>query len=92
MPASATQMLSKNIQTLVKHLVPAGELVLNFDDEITRGATITHGGGVVHEATAKALGIEPAPVPAGKPRAEGASDSEPEPAPAGTTGAGGSSS
>ena len=64
MPASATQMLSKNIQTLVKHLVPAGELVLDFNDEITRGATITHGGGVVHEATAKALGIEPAPVPA----------------------------
>lgn len=63
MPASATQMLSKNIQTLVKHLVPSGELVLNFDDEITRGATITHGGGVVHEATAKAMGIEPAPAP-----------------------------
>jgi NAD(P) transhydrogenase subunit alpha len=64
MPASSTQMFSKNIQTLVKHLVPKGELVLNFEDEITRGATITHDGKVVHEATAKALGIEPAPVPA----------------------------
>ncbi len=63
MPASATQMFSKNIQTLIKHLVPAGELVLDFEDAITRGATITHGGKVVHEATAKALGIEPAPVP-----------------------------
>jgi H+-translocating NAD(P) transhydrogenase subunit alpha len=62
MPGSSTQMFSKNVQTLIKHLVPAGELVLNFDDEITRGATITHGGKVVHEATAKALGIEPAPV------------------------------
>jgi NAD/NADP transhydrogenase alpha subunit len=29
------------------------------DDEITKGATITHAGRVVHEATAKALGIEP---------------------------------
>jgi NAD(P) transhydrogenase subunit alpha len=64
MPGSSTQMFSKNIQTLVKHLVPKGELVLNFEDEITRGATITHDGKVVHEATAKALGIEPAPVPA----------------------------
>jgi H+-translocating NAD(P) transhydrogenase subunit alpha len=68
MPGSSTQMLSKNIQTLVKHLVPSGELVLNFEDEITRGATITHDGKVVHEATAKALGIEPA-MPATPPTA-----------------------
>ena len=60
MPGSATQMYAKNIQTLVKHLVPGGTLTLDFEDEITRGATITHGGKVVHEATAKALGIEPA--------------------------------
>jgi len=58
MPGSATQMYAKNIQTLVKHLVPGGTLNLDFEDEITRGATITHGGKVVHEATAKALGIE----------------------------------
>jgi NAD(P) transhydrogenase subunit alpha len=77
MPASATQMLSKNIQTLVKHLVPSGELVLDFSDEITRGATITHGGGVVHEATAKALGVEPAPLPQGKPAPEGERAGEP---------------
>jgi H+-translocating NAD(P) transhydrogenase subunit alpha len=61
MPASATQMYAKNIQTLVKHLAPDAELKLEFDDEITRGATITHGGKVVHEATAKALGIEVEP-------------------------------
>ena len=61
MPGSATQMYAKNIQTLIKHLVRDGELVIDLDDEITKGATITHGGRVVHEATAKALGIEPAP-------------------------------
>jgi NAD(P) transhydrogenase subunit alpha len=55
MPGSATQMYAKNIQTLIKHLVADGKLELDFDDEITRGATITHGGKVVHEATAKAL-------------------------------------
>jgi NAD(P) transhydrogenase subunit alpha len=60
MPGSATQMYAKNIQTLVKHLVKDGKVELNFDDEITRGATITHGGKVVHAATAKALGIEAA--------------------------------
>jgi NAD(P) transhydrogenase subunit alpha len=56
-------MYAKNVQTLVKHLAPDAELNLDFDDEITRGATITHGGKVVHEATAKALGIEVAPPP-----------------------------
>ncbi|HJP71253.1 MAG TPA: Re/Si-specific NAD(P)(+) transhydrogenase subunit alpha [Candidatus Limnocylindria bacterium] len=61
MPGSATQMYAKNLQTLIKHLVSDGKLELDFDDEITRGATITHGGKVVHEATAKALGIEVAP-------------------------------
>ncbi len=61
MPGSATQMYAKNIQTLIKHLVADGKLELDFDDEITRGATITHGGKVVHEATAKALGIDVAP-------------------------------
>lgn len=77
MPGSATQMFSKNIQTLIKHLVPAGELVLDFEDAITKGATITHGGKVVHEATAKALGIDPAPVPAATPAAD-ATPSAPE--------------
>jgi H+-translocating NAD(P) transhydrogenase subunit alpha len=60
MPGSATQMYAKNIQTLVRHLVKDGSLNLDFGDEITRGATITHEGRVVHEATAKALGIETA--------------------------------
>jgi NAD(P) transhydrogenase subunit alpha len=64
MPGSATQMYAKNLQTLIKHLLSDGELKLDFDDEITRGATITHGGKVVHEATAKALGIEVAAPPA----------------------------
>jgi NAD(P) transhydrogenase subunit alpha len=64
MPGSATQMYAKNIQTLLKHLMADGKVELNFDDEITKGSTITHGGKVVHEATAKALGIEPAPAAA----------------------------
>jgi NAD(P) transhydrogenase subunit alpha len=61
MPGSATQMYAKNLQTLIKHLVSEGKLQLDFEDEITKGATITHAGKVVNEATAKALGIEVAP-------------------------------
>jgi H+-translocating NAD(P) transhydrogenase subunit alpha len=61
MPASATQMYAKNVQTLVKHLLKDGALDLDFGDEITAGATITHDGKVVHAATAEALGIAPQP-------------------------------
>ena len=66
MPGSATQMYAKNIQTLIKHLMADGKVELSFDDEITAGATITHRGKVVNEATAKALGIEVVP-PAAQP-------------------------
>jgi NAD(P) transhydrogenase subunit alpha len=55
-PTHATQMYAKNVQTLVDHLVHDGQLQLDLEDEITKGATITHGGKVVHEATAAALG------------------------------------
>ncbi|HKO33568.1 MAG TPA: Re/Si-specific NAD(P)(+) transhydrogenase subunit alpha [Candidatus Limnocylindria bacterium] len=64
MPGSATQMYAKNVQTLVQHLLTDGALELDFADEITAGATITHDGKVVHEATAAALGIEPKPAAA----------------------------
>jgi NAD(P) transhydrogenase subunit alpha len=70
MPGSATQMYAKNLQTLIKHLVADGKIELDFADEITRGATITHQGKVVNEATAKALGIEVAqPASAAAPAA-----------------------
>ncbi len=55
LPTHASQMYAKNIQTLVDHLVHEGKLTLDLEDEITKGATITHGGKIVHEATAKAL-------------------------------------
>jgi NAD(P) transhydrogenase subunit alpha len=54
-PTHATQMYAKNVQTLVEHLAPEGKLTIDLEDEITKGATITHGGKVVHEATAAAL-------------------------------------
>jgi NAD(P) transhydrogenase subunit alpha len=75
MPGSATAMYAKNMQTLLKHLIKDAAINLDFSDEITRGATITHGGKVINEATAKALGIEVAEPPAA-PKA-------PTPAPAG---------
>ncbi len=44
MPLHASQMYSRNIRTLLLHLVKDGELVLDFDDEITRESCAAHGG------------------------------------------------
>ncbi len=37
----ASQLYSRNVGALLLHLAPEGELVLDWDDEITRGACVT---------------------------------------------------
>jgi NAD(P) transhydrogenase subunit alpha len=44
MPVHASQMFSRNVQALLLHLVADGELVLDFEDEITRGACVARDG------------------------------------------------
>jgi NAD(P) transhydrogenase subunit alpha len=48
MPYHASQMYSRNLTTLLQHLVKDGELQLNLEDEITAGSLVTHGGEIVH--------------------------------------------
>lgn len=48
MPVHASQLYSKNLTSLLEHLAPEGTLKLDFEDEITRGTCVTHGGEVVH--------------------------------------------
>jgi NAD(P) transhydrogenase subunit alpha len=43
MPAHASQLYSRNVTALLKHLAPEGELKLDFEDEITSGACVTRG-------------------------------------------------
>jgi NAD(P) transhydrogenase subunit alpha len=52
MPAHASQMYSRNVQSLLLHLVSEGELVLDFEDEITRETCVTHDGRILREAMA----------------------------------------
>jgi NAD(P) transhydrogenase subunit alpha len=44
MPQHASQMYSRNLQALLQHLVQDGELVLDFEDEITRETCVAHDG------------------------------------------------
>jgi NAD(P) transhydrogenase subunit alpha len=46
MPLHASQMYARNIQAVLEHLVVDGALALDFDDEITADAVITHEGRV----------------------------------------------
>jgi H+-translocating NAD(P) transhydrogenase subunit alpha len=55
-PLHASQMLSRNFQNFLLHLLKKGELQLDVADEVTAGALITRGGEVVHPAVKSALG------------------------------------
>ena len=51
----ASQLYSRNVSALLAHLAKDGALALDLEDEITKGALITHQGQVVHAATKAAL-------------------------------------
>ena len=55
-PVVSSQMYSRNVLTLLQHLVRDGELTLDFEDAITRDCCITHGGKVLHRPTLELLG------------------------------------
>lgn len=57
-PAHASQMYSKNMANLASLLISEGELHLNLEDEIVRGALIAHGGEVVNQAVREALAAQ----------------------------------
>ncbi len=56
MATHASQMYSRNISSLLDHLVEDGELNLDFEDEITRGSCITHEGRIVNERVRELMG------------------------------------
>ena len=56
-PFHASQMYGKNVVTLLAHLIKDGELILDMDDEITKGVVMTKGGEVVHARVREILGL-----------------------------------
>jgi len=55
MPVHASQLYARNVTELVRDLVKDGKLALDFEDEVVKGACITHAGTVVNEAVKAAL-------------------------------------
>ncbi len=60
-PVHASQLYSRNVVSLISHLVAdddddgGGKIELDFDDEITDGAVLCHGGEIRHESVRDAL-------------------------------------
>jgi NAD(P) transhydrogenase subunit alpha len=51
----ASQLYSKNVQTLLDYLIVEGKLTLDMTDEIVAGTTLVHDGTIVHKPTLDAL-------------------------------------
>jgi NAD(P) transhydrogenase subunit alpha len=54
-PTAASAAYSRNMTSLLLHLFSDGALAIDLADEIQAGVVITHGGTVVHPATAALL-------------------------------------
>lgn len=50
-PTHASQLYSRNVQTLLDYLIKDGAIALDMSDEIVRGTTIVNNGEIVHEPT-----------------------------------------
>jgi NAD(P) transhydrogenase subunit alpha len=58
-PNHASQMFSKNVTTLVQHLVKDAAIKFDLSDEITAGTLATHEKQVLHPTIRDILGMEP---------------------------------
>jgi NAD(P) transhydrogenase subunit alpha len=57
-PYHASQMYSKNITTFMLHLVKDGEVIIDLEDEITKGTLIIRDGVVVHKRVLEIQGAD----------------------------------
>jgi NAD(P) transhydrogenase subunit alpha len=55
MPLATSQLFARNVMNLLLHLVKDGAIALDFEDEITRGSCVTHGGEIVNERAKQLL-------------------------------------
>src|SRR5437660_9720281 len=55
MPVHASQLYARNVTELLREFVKDGAVALDFNDEIIKGACVTHAGAVVNEAVKSTL-------------------------------------
>jgi NAD(P) transhydrogenase subunit alpha len=56
MPLTTSQLFSRNVANLLLHLVKNGAIAIDLEDEITKGACVTHKGEIVNERARQMVG------------------------------------
>jgi NAD(P) transhydrogenase subunit alpha len=56
-PFHASQLYSRNVQTLLEYIIKDGAVALDMNDEIVRGTTLVNNGEIVHKPTLDALAV-----------------------------------
>jgi len=57
-PVHASQLYGRNVTELLKELVKEDKLALDFEDEVVKGACVTHEGQIVNEAVKAAVATQ----------------------------------
>ena len=57
MPLATSQLYARNVANLLLHLVKDGAIDLDFEDEITKGACVTHEGEIVNERAKQMVSV-----------------------------------
>jgi H+-translocating NAD(P) transhydrogenase subunit alpha len=58
MPLHSSQLFARNVANLLLHLAKDGAIALDFEDEITKGSCVTHGGEIVNERAKQLVGTQ----------------------------------
>lgn len=69
-PHHASQMMAKNLLTLLSHIVREGEVRIDLADEITAGVTVTWAGEIVHPGVRQAHGLPAVATPVAESESE----------------------
>ena len=56
MPLTTSQLFARNVANLLLHLVKNGVITIDLEDEITKGACVTHKGEIVNERARQMVG------------------------------------
>ncbi len=56
-PTHASQLYSRNVQTLLDYIIKDGAIALDMSDEIVAGTTLVNNGEIVHKPTLDALSV-----------------------------------
>ncbi|HEX2680384.1 MAG TPA: NAD(P)(+) transhydrogenase (Re/Si-specific) subunit alpha, partial [Candidatus Dormibacteraeota bacterium] len=57
MALTTSQLFARNVANLLLHLVKNAVIAIDFEDEITKGACVTHGGQIVNERARQAMTV-----------------------------------